>query len=145
MRYIRYINYFLWITPWVLLGIVVFILAIIFLFKGRKGEWDKEEDKLIKIDELNNLLPLIKKIEEYFENNLTDLKNLLSEIKDLSRDIIPIVFDELLISYLHEIENKISFLERYLDDKEFLKENLPELETLFKKITKWYKGSPDET
>ena len=151
MRFRYFINYFLWISPWLLLGVIVFIVAIVFFLKNLGREEDKEEDKLIKIDEFHNVLPLIEKIEEYF--NLRKryyhtfflyLREILSEIKDISNEIIPIVFDEYLICCLHEIIDKIDFIEKHLDDRNFMVEALKDLEETFEKIMNWYQGENDE-
>ena len=151
MRFRYFINYFLWISPWLLLGVIVFIVAIIFFLKNLKREENKEEDKLIKIDEFHNVLPLIDKIEEYFNlrkkhhhTSFLYLREILSEIKNISNEIIPIVFDEYLICCLHEIIDKIDFIEKHLDDRNFALEALKDLEETFEKIMNWYQGENDE-
>jgi len=151
MRFRYFINYFLWIFPWLLLGVIVFIVAIIFFLKNLKREENKGEDKLIKIDEFHNVLPLIDKIEEYFDlrkkhhhTSFLYLREILSEIKNISNEIIPIVFDEYLICCLHEIIDKIDFIERHLDDRKFASEALRDLEETFEKIMNWYQGENDE-
>ncbi len=151
MRFRYFINYFLWISPWLLLGVIVFIVAIIFFLKNLKREENKGEDKLIKIDEFHNVLPLIDKIEEYFDlrkkhhnTSFLYLREILSEIKNISNEIIPIVFDEYLICCLHEIIDKIDFIERHLDDRKFASEALRDLEETFEKIMNWYQGENDE-
>ena len=151
MRFRYFINYFLWISPWLLLGVIVFIVAIIFFLKNLKREENKGEDKLIKIDEFHNVLPLIDKIEEYFDlrkkhhhTSFLYLREILSEIKNISNEIIPIIFDEYLICCLHEIIDKIDFIERHLDDRKFASEALRDLEETFEKIMNWYQGENDE-
>ena len=151
MRFRYFINYFLWISPWLLLGVIVFIVAIIFFLKNLKREENKEEDKLIKIDEFHNVLPLIDKIEEYFNlrkrhyyASFLYVREILSEIKNISNEIIPIVFDEYLICCLHEIIDKIDFIEKHLDDRNFMVEALKDLEETFEKIMNWYQGENDE-
>ncbi len=151
MRFKYFVSYFLWISPWLLLGVIVFIVAIIFLLKNSKREEDEEEEKLIKIDEFHNVLPLIDKIEEYFDlkkkyRNISFLylKEILSEIKDISNEIIPIVFDEYLICCLHEIIDKINFIEKHLDDRNFASEALKDLEETFEKIMNWYHEEDEE-
>ncbi|RKX91220.1 MAG: hypothetical protein DRP84_11975 [Spirochaetes bacterium] len=151
MGFRYFINYFLWISPWLLLGVIVFIVAIIFFLKNLKREENKEEDKLIKIDEFHNVLPLIDKIEEYFDlrkkhhnTSFLYLREILSEIKNISNEIIPIIFDEYLICCLHEIIDKIDFIEKHLDDRNFMVEALKDLEETFEKIMNWYQGENDE-
>ena len=80
----------------------------------------------------------------YKRQSFLYLREILSEIKNISNEIIPIVFDEYLICCLHEIIDKIDFIEKHLDDRNFALEALKDLEETFEKIMNWYQGENDE-
>lgn len=152
MRFRYFVNYFLWMSSWIILGIIVFFVAIIFFLKKLGKDGDKEEDRLIKMDEYHNIFPLLEKIDEYFElkdeiflkGDFILLKDILSVIKTIANKTIPIIFDENLIFYLHEIIDRINFLKDYLYDRKFAEEELKELEKTFENLRNWYREESDE-